>query len=419
MKVLVASVGGSPEGQAKAIQELGPDKVVFLVSQASVENVAAIKRLCSGLTFRDRKVMVDDESDLPNCYSRAREALRWAVREAESLEDVWFDFTGGTKVMSAALVLAGGEVGARPVYVGGAERNKGGLGTVVTGTEEVITQANPWDAFAVPQQRRAALLFNQGRIEAARETMAGVCDTARSARLAEYASIAVEVMGFYVAWDAFRHGEAFAGLRGSRALERLEAFATGAQDAGLRRLAESVAEGAGFIKELLDKSGGGKHPTRHRLRDILANADRRATEGRWDDAVARLYRAVELGAEVGLWQGYGIRTDSVDVARVPAEKRPAVEQLLGSPPWSNLGLARSYALLEALGGPLGVRFLSVKEDFDKRLHARNHSILAHGLNPVAESTFRELRALVLDLTELSEADLPRFPGWPEELGWQR
>ncbi|OQX91368.1 MAG: hypothetical protein B6D58_08485, partial [candidate division Zixibacteria bacterium 4484_95] len=51
--------------------------------------------------------------------------------------DIVIDLTGGTKQMSAALALAATEQGLKVSYVGGEERTKDGLGTVVSGTEKI------------------------------------------------------------------------------------------------------------------------------------------------------------------------------------------------------------------------------------------------------------------------------------------
>ncbi|MDI6872030.1 MAG: TIGR02710 family CRISPR-associated CARF protein [Bacillota bacterium] len=415
MKALVISVGGSPEGQAKTILELKPQTVVFFASQASVENVSLIKGMCPGLSFGDRKALVDDETDLPGCYQKAREALRLAIDKAGSVGEVAFDFTGGTKVMSAALVLAGGEVGAKPFYVGGTRRNKDGLGVVVSGSETLTKQANPWDAFAVPEQRRAALLFNHGRIEAARETMAGVCARSRSPGLQEWAKIAVDVMEFYVHWDAFRHGEAVSALRTSKAQERLRVFSAAVGGNRLDELREGIGRGVQYVQELVGVSRGGKFLTPLHVRDVLANAKRRASEGRWDDAVARLYRALEMAAQVQLASKHGLNSEKIDEARVPKERRQAVEERLGPPPWSDLGLWKSFALLNELRDELGARFFAAEEDISKILDVRNHSILAHGVRAVDAEVFKRFLDTVMRVAQIPEAELPTFPEWPEEV----
>jgi CRISPR-associated protein (TIGR02710 family) len=227
------------------------------------------------------------------------------------------------------------------------------------------------------------------------------------------------MMTFYEGWDAFKHRDAVTSLRQSQVIRRLSALATGAEDTTLQNLAASADEGRQFVDDLLKDSGGGKHPSSRMTSDLLANAHRRAAEGRFDDGVARLYRAVEMAAQARLWERYRLSTENVDETRVPRTARQAVEERLGAPPWENLGLDKSYTLLNALEDSLGQRFYEREGRLKSTLFARNHSILAHGVDPISAETCEVFRSLALDLLELSEADLPRFPLWPEEPEWLR
>lgn len=57
--------------------------------------------------------------------------------------------------------------------------------------------------------------------------------------------------------------------------------------------------------------------------DLLANAKRRKDEGRIDDAVARLYRAIEVVAQVALKDRHGFKSsEKVPLDRVPEALRP-------------------------------------------------------------------------------------------------
>ena len=56
--------------------------------------------------------------------------------------------------------------------------------------------------------------------------------------------------------------------------------------------------------------------------DLIANADRRARiEGKYEDAVVRLYSALERGAKFHLQRQYAISTEDVKPARQPEALR--------------------------------------------------------------------------------------------------
>lgn len=60
--------------------------------------------------------------------------------------EVIVDYTGGTKVMALALVLATIKYGGDYAYINGTERSKDGVGIVVPGTEKVLFRSNPWNS---------------------------------------------------------------------------------------------------------------------------------------------------------------------------------------------------------------------------------------------------------------------------------
>ena len=127
------------------------------------------------------------------------------------------------------------------------------------------------------------------------------------------------------------------------------------------------------------------------VRDLVDNAARCAVRGRYDDAVGRLYRASELLAQVRLLQAYGVRTGDVDHAGEgfdePTRTWLESRRDAGSDKIM-LGLMASYELLSRLGDPLGCYFASQRDDLLKVINLRNHSLFAHGLTPVGAEQWR-------------------------------
>ena len=89
------------------------------------------------------------------------------------------------------------------------------------------------------------------------------------------------------------------------------------------------------------------------LEDLLASAQRRQDMGRYDDAVARLYRFMEGLAQCTLWERFQLRTGARPVEPLPQDsswdgaRSRAVEGCV------QLGLKDAYRLLEARGDLLG------------------------------------------------------------------
>lgn len=136
MKVLVLSLGGSPEPLRVSLAYHHPDKAVLFASESSA---AQIKALAMDLPEIPAVLTCANPNDVQECFSVAKHCLERAFIEKEA--EVVVDFTGGTKTMAAALVLACAERDVLLSYVGGGLRMKDGLGAVADGSEAVICRA--------------------------------------------------------------------------------------------------------------------------------------------------------------------------------------------------------------------------------------------------------------------------------------
>ena len=87
--------------------------------------------------------------------------------------------------------------------------------------------------------------------------------------------------------------------------------------------------------------------------DLLNNASRRAEEGKYDDAVARLYRCIELIAQIKLKERFGIDTSDVDLKLIPEEVKDELERKRDEKGRIKIGLSDSYKLLSAFNDELG------------------------------------------------------------------
>ena len=149
--------------------------------------------------------------------------------------------------------------------------------------------------------------------------------------------------------------------------------------------------------------------------DALCAAGRCVVEqGRFDDAVARLYRAIEALAQFRLAAEYSVPdTKAVALQQVPEPLRSE---------WMScardgvlmLGLQDAYSLLGAYADELATVFQAVGFDDRKKspLASRNQSILAHGFQPVGEKTYRRIWDGAMQLAgqlEIFAASLPIFP----------
>jgi len=151
------------------------------------------------------------------------------------------------------------------------------------------------------------------------------------------------------------------------------------------------------------------------ITDLLSNAKRRGEiEQNYDDAVGRLYRVTELIAQYQL-KNYGIE----DTGDVPRDKIPTslLNELGTGDAKVKVGLHTSYRLLAAKGDKIGLRYQEDRR-LQNLLWRRNTSILAHGLKPVEQKDYLDLRDAIIPYakdavpsvdTLMSECTFDRWP----------
>lgn len=410
--LLICTVGGSPEPIVAALKQWRPVRVRFIHTPQTRDDVAANvipKALEEGVDLdagRYDLFELPDGQDLASCVDCLRQltpvVAEWTARGASF--QVVVDLTGGTKCMSAAIGIQASRWPCVFSYVGGNERTKDGVGVVVSGAEKIVHQANPWDALGHQAVEDYVVLFDQHAFLAAANvatvTMKRVSRPDRKRELSSLEQLAKALD----AWDRFDY---------TTSKNLLDSVSKSANDLravlGASR-GERVLASAVQLVEHLGQLGQATPPSRQHVLDLLANAKRRKDQGRFDDAVARLYRAIEAIAQVALKEGYGIESTE----RVPLEQIP--EPLRST--WTTrandgvvkLGLQDAYELLAGLNDSIGAKFQSAELNGTKSpLVARNRSILAHGFACVSGAVFDKLWTSALSLADVDVAKLPSFP----------
>ncbi|PSI01052.1 hypothetical protein C7K08_09840, partial [Synechococcus lacustris str. Tous] len=94
------------------------------------------------------------------------------------------------------------------------------------------------------------------------------------------------------------------------------------------------------------------------VEDLLLNAKRRALQERFDDAVGRLYRSMELTAQLILQIDYnGIRTSNIELDLLPEHLKDKYSKKRNSEKNRiEIALAASFDLLADLNSPEGLKW---------------------------------------------------------------
>lgn len=361
-----------------------------------------------GVGAGDREVPFElsDGQDLERCPDQLQrltdEASNWLRRRDDYR--VVVDLTGGTKAMSAAIALQASRWQCLFCYVGGRERTKEGVGVVVPSAEIIVQQASPWDVVGYQALEEFLVLFDgQAFGSAGQVAEAAKRRVSRANRKCEL-SVLEQLARAFDAWDRFDH-------RTSRNLFKdVDGSASDLRSArGWTRrelVLERVRRLLGYLKTLWEMSPR----SQHHVIDMLANAKCRREEGRFDDAVARLYRAIEAIAQLALKERDGLEsTETVRLDPVPPSLRVAWEPRVRGGVLA-LGLQDGYALVLGLNDPLGQR--SKERHLDATpspLAARNPSILEHVYDRVSDVVFDKFWTGALSVAETTDSQLPVFP----------
>jgi CRISPR-associated protein (TIGR02710 family) len=274
------------------------------------------------------------------------------------------------------------------------------------GRERMLYVHNPWKEWAQEERKRISLYFAAARYETAYQELQRLQQHADANEQDVLRAVTSAVAG-YRDWDNFRHRDALPKL-GEQALRFLRPYARGARHPDLAHFVLEVEANLEFLQRLL---AADTHDGAY-IRDLIANADRRARiEGKYEDAVARLYSALERAARFRLRRQYRISTEDVKREQLPEALRTDYLQKYLDPRDGKLKvpLAAAYQLLEALGDDLGHAFMARQEDILKLLSMRNSSPLGHGENPVGQEGYTQFRTCLMELLNIDESALPHFP----------
>jgi CRISPR-associated protein (TIGR02710 family) len=367
-------------GIVTSIKASNPDHIVFFVTiESQNRTIPEIESQYPQLPTNEM-VLIQDMNDVNGIY----EAIKERVKDLrKSGYDVVIDFTSGTKAMSAGAVLAATSEAVMLCYVAGKRIG----GKVVKGEEQVLSYS-PVKGIVDFQERIIKELFNAYQYESCLEIIRRIRDLTSDPETIERLNRYEQLVEGYSFWDKFEH---------KRTLERLRTF-----DNSLVNIDKNK-------KFLFSMEAAEYQDYRLLICDLMNNARRRTEEGKYDDALARLYRITELIAQFVLRIKYEIDSSDVDTLQLRAlgklEKKAIgrYEELRDEEERIKLSLKKDFELLQDLGDEVGKHFLEDKRIKDL-LQKRNNSILAHGLIPVKREDAERMFERMKDYVELVVED---------------
>ena len=387
MKVLVISVGTGTKPKKQTVDSLAralaqsverhrPDKVLFVVTKESEEiTLPAILKNIKNYSYE--KIKIDNPDNIQQIYETLQPKIRQIKDESSHIV---IDYTSGTKAMTAALATLATLYEANELsYITGKRVN----GIVQPGTEQIIS-IRPYFATAEQKIKTAIQFFNKAQYEATTSILKQIQKTIKDPAILNRTAPLLNLAEAYALWDKFQHQKAL------KILKKIDM--------------PKLAKNKQFLGQLVDRLTKNKEPEPYLIADLICNAERRGKEQqKYDDAVARLYRTIELIAQYKLRKQYGINPSKAETSKIPKEllEKWKVAEETGT---IKLSLERDYELLKALGDKIGQKYDEDKQ-LKNLLSKRNTSILAHGLEPVNKQTYQQLYAKTLEYAENTVVNL--------------
>lgn len=382
------------EPLAAEIEAGRPEEVVLIASGESARNAQRLAGLiaaadgaggAAGGNDRTRVVRLESAHDLEEAFLAANRAIERLAERGIAPEDVAINFTSGTKMMSAGAVLSAVFNRCMQLrYIVGAEAGS---------KNRRVIRTHPGAVFALQDILRARSLALELRFRSAIALLDGLDDSLLTEGDRALRASLQRVAEAYDAWHHFhpeRFLEIYPGIDLTHSL--LETFVLDDRRKGeVAQLAEEMQRG---------EMGP------HLLIDLYNNGLRQLEAGEADDALIRLYRALELLAQWILRRDHGIDTNDVEVRRIPPRDRVGFEALRSlDDGLVKIGLRKAWDLLIILDTAVGRRY-TASEPMKQFLSQRTSSILAHGIKPI---DLPDPRGLFRSAAELIEVEIADFP----------
>jgi CRISPR-associated protein (TIGR02710 family) len=403
-KILFITVGGSHQPIITAIRELQPDRVVFLCSDGpkgsksqvigtgtpcevrrGTEVIEKLPNIPTQVGLGDKfqpdrdLILIEEPDDLSECYLKASLYIQ-NIQENVPDAQMMADYTGGTKSMSIGLAMASVDYQLK-LYVTTTVRTN----IIKVERGELTGQASIAPVVAQRTIEQFLPIFLQqynypaaiAQLKRLLSSMALPSDIKRQIQTLYACCSGLD------AWDRFEHRDA---------LELLEPQMRNPVIRNSVLFLKKVINSRGQIDEKFDASNGTEGHGYEIVQDLILNAERRAEQQRYDDAVGRLYRALELLVQIRLLKTYEIKTGDIDIIKLPENLRDEYEKKR-SPGRGKIQIAlrSSYELLTKLpDDPIGKIYQEHSNKIINVLEVRNNSLFAHGFKPITSSDYESV-----------------------------
>ncbi len=386
--MLIFPLGARWHYPVLAIKAIQPKRAYFICTPRIEEKTLGKVLEKSGLApFQTKKDVVEYSGmDLEEVYAKVK-----GVVNKFPGDRIAVDLSRGKRVMTTGIGIAAAFCECDFTYIDedwNFEINDG-----IPGTERLVMVKNPFKHLGEIDRERAKELFNRGSFQPAAEIYSKLSNQSPDPRESSAYELFCQA---FSQWDLFNYRGALFKLRETEGKARQYSIKLPDLKRNFTALEELAALQA--QKEKFFEVIRQPRACMRLVADAYANSLRRAETDRFDDAVGRLYRAIELVSQHRLaLRGLDCATpdfDSLGVSGLQEAFAKATGEVYGQskPLPGAVALADGHILLLILQDEFwkGRQTSDLRKLVDE-LKARDHSMSAHGMRPVDQKDFLKLK----------------------------
>lgn len=408
IKALVIALTDHAAAAVYVVNRLKPEALCFVLPESGKVLVeSSVQPNIERMPRRWDWLVMERIDDFAGCYQTLARSLpdllrTWEVQPGELVVDV----TGAPPAVAAAVTVVTLSHSSRVVSLIPAQDGQDSEVIELDGHSWVWTQVNPWDEAAAQSRREGGEFMNRGLFTAAAKLFRDLELRVSGGQKPLYRAFA-DLADGYDFWERFHYRQAWDKLK--TATKALEMASLWGGPPGLKAVLPPIKANAGFLEKLVLDPADVKDSV---ALDLLAHAGRRLHVAHDPEAaMIVLVRALEAFAQRQLFKAHRIKSWDVRPEQLPQALQETcrtgyLDDVDGK---YKLPLHAQFRALAGLGDQLGQAFLREWPTMKPLLDAANHAVLGHGFEPIKAERVQQLYEVVLKLTGVQEASLPKFP----------
>jgi CRISPR-associated protein (TIGR02710 family) len=434
MKAIIISPGLDNYLVINCLNKKRPEIIAFIVTDKTVDLLPEIFENLEYKPTNYKKFFIKNVNSITEAVREFFNAFRW-ITEIKKIKRIIVDATNVLTTIGFPIYLVASFIEVfkdlieEDVYIKMIfttcdwkviKTKLHAVGEPIIGTEKIIELEHPMNTIGFVLGIIASNFFNRGFYPRAKKFF-GILEKYTSGEQNLLYDGLVSLSCAYDLWDKFNIKDSKEELeKAIYVLGKVKKFVF------IDNLIKKNKEGLKILEKL---QNGNKI---EEILDIFENGNRRMSEEKFDDAISRYYRCLDMIGQYSL-EKYKIDTQELDFSNLSLEiieKYKKERKGFLPDKYKNgvggIALKDAFLLLYCLNDSLGQEYKKIEKKFIGLLTLRNQSILAHGLKPITKEgveKFRDeiIRPFLIKLSQIEKFNLKQklkkhqFPNLPTNI----